>query len=85
MSELNWRTADITLREALVPDPNSPSNLMTSVRQARVAIEGSFLHIDPQGGEEAYPNQGEWKVTIVPAVSVKAIEYTHVPLVPEVY
>ncbi|WP_164492420.1 hypothetical protein [Streptomyces nigra] len=46
------------------------------MQQARVAIQGAFLHIDPQRGKEAYPGQGTWKVTVVAASAVKTIEYT---------
>ncbi|MFC9956004.1 hypothetical protein ACFVIB_01365 [Streptomyces nigra] len=76
MDELHWCTADVVLYDKLVPDPTSLSNLMSNVQQARVAIQGAFLHIDPQRGKEAYPGQGTWKVTVVAASAVKTIEYT---------
>ncbi|MFC8008669.1 hypothetical protein [Streptomyces cinereoruber] len=78
MSELHWRTADVTLNDKLIPNPNAAHDLIQRIPTARVAVEGAFLHIDPQNGEPAYPGQTEWETFIVPASSVKKISYrTH--------
>lgn len=75
MSNLEWRKADVTLREGLVPNPNAEHELLANLTSVLVAVEGSFLHIDPQSGEQAYPGQTEGDVTVVPASAVKSIRY----------
>jgi len=75
MSNLEWRKADVSLREGLVPNPNAEHELLGNLTGVLVAVEGSFLHIDPQSGESAYPGQTEATVTIVPASVVKSIRY----------
>lgn len=73
--KLTWRKADVTLTEGLVPNPRAEHQLQYSLTNVSVAIEGAFLHIDPQSGTEAYAGQGESQVTIVPASSVRTIRY----------
>ncbi|QGZ53320.1 hypothetical protein GPZ77_34380 (plasmid) [Streptomyces sp. QHH-9511] len=88
MSNLDWRTADVTLTEGLVPDPNAGHVMMKEIRSAHVAVEGSFLHIDPQAGKEAYPGQGERQVTIVSASAVKTVSYrvpAPAPAAPQIF
>ena len=75
MSDLNWRIADVTLHTNLIPNPNAEHQLLQNIPGARVAIEGSFLHIDPQKGEPRQHGQTEWNVFIVPANAVETIRY----------
>lgn len=75
MSNLEWRKADVALNEGLVSNPNAEHELLANLAGVLVAVEGSFLHIDPQSGEAAYPGQTEATVTIVPASAVKNIRY----------
>lgn len=73
---LHWRKAEIKLTEKLVPDPRAEHNLLSQLTNVRVAIEGSFVHIDARpNGEPAYPSQTEYNVTVVPATSVAKIVY----------
>ncbi|MER5875420.1 hypothetical protein ABT119_05765 [Streptomyces sp. NPDC001910] len=75
MSNLEWRKADVALHEGLVPNPKAEHELLANLTGVLVAVEGSFLHIDPQSGEAAYPGQTEATVTIVPASAVKSVRY----------
>ncbi|MFE7243815.1 hypothetical protein [Streptomyces sp. NPDC057580] len=75
MSNLTWRKADVTLHEKLVANPNAQHELLAKLDSVFVAVEGSFLHIDPQSGEQAYPGQTEADVTVVAASAVKSIRY----------
>ncbi|RSS32785.1 hypothetical protein [Streptomyces sp. WAC08241] len=75
MSELRWRNADVALNDKLIPNPNAAHDLLKSLTNVRVAVEGAFLHIDPQNGEPAHVGQTEWEVYIVPASSVEKIRY----------
>ncbi|MER6149359.1 hypothetical protein [Streptomyces hirsutus] len=75
MSNLEWRKADVILHDKLVPNPNAEHELLANLTAVLVAVEGSFLHVDPQSGEPAYPGQGEATMTIVPASAVKWIRY----------
>jgi hypothetical protein len=75
MSTLNWRTADVELHDGLVPNPRAEHELLSRLTAVRVAIEGSFLHIDPQNNAPAWGGQTEYSVTIVPASAVKRLTY----------
>lgn len=75
MSKLEWRKADVALHDGLVPNPNAEHSLLSKLDDVLVAVEGGFLHVDPQSGEAAYPGQVEANVTIVPASAVKWIRY----------
>jgi hypothetical protein len=75
MSNLEWRKADVTLHDGLVPKPNAEHELLSRLDNVLIAVEGSFLHIDPQSGEAVYPGQEEATVTIVPASAVKWVRY----------
>jgi hypothetical protein len=77
MTDLNWRAADVTLHEELAPDPNGGNVLRSHIANVRVAVEGAFLHIAPQNGNQSYQGQGqgECEVTIVPASAVKHVRY----------
>ncbi|MFE6129514.1 hypothetical protein ACFQ6Q_14790 [Streptomyces sp. NPDC056437] len=75
MSNLNWRRADVALTDKLVPNPRAEHELQDRILNASVAVEGAFLHIDPQRGETAYPGQSEAQVTIVPATAVRTVIY----------
>lgn len=75
MSKLEWRKADVKLGDGLVPNPNAEHELLSNLADVLVAVEGGFLHIDPQSGDAAYPGQEEATVTIVPASVVKWVRY----------
>ncbi|RPK35060.1 hypothetical protein EES39_33815 [Streptomyces sp. ADI92-24] len=77
MSTLNWRTAThVVLNGTLIPDPNAGHNLLGQLRNVRVAVEGSFLHIDPRQPRDADTSAGEeFDVHIVPASAVNTITY----------
>ncbi|MFE9127062.1 hypothetical protein ACFYOF_16855 [Streptomyces sp. NPDC007148] len=76
MSTLKWRLADVTLNDKLVPNPQSASQLLDHLDNARVAVDGGFLHIDPRrNGEPSYPGQSTYSVHIVPAHLVRVVTY----------
>jgi hypothetical protein len=76
MTNLNWRPADVVLTDKVVPNPRAEHDLLARLHNVRVAVEGSFLHIDPRpNGEPAYPGQGEYTVTVVPSSSVVSVCY----------
>ncbi|MFF8840473.1 hypothetical protein [Streptomyces sp. NPDC015130] len=87
MSELNWRTADVTLNDGLIPDPNAEHVLLKNLTGVHVAVEGAFLHIDPQNGEPAYHGQSERHVHIIPASAVQKVSYrvTNLDPAPKVF
>jgi hypothetical protein len=78
MTTLNWRTArEAHLTEALIPNPNSTSQLMQNLTDVRVAFDGGLVHIDPRhpGAQDLDPGNPEFTVTVVSASSVHAIQY----------
>ena len=77
MATLNWRTATtVVLRDNLIPDPNASHNLLGRLQNVHVAIEGSFLHIDPRRPQDpGFTTDPEFDVHIVPAAAVKTIAY----------
>jgi hypothetical protein len=75
MTQLHWRPADVKLNEKLVPNPRAEHDLLANLTAVRVAIEGSFLHIDPQNDSPAYPGQTEHPITVVPASAVLSLTY----------
>ena len=74
---LNWRTATtLELHDNLIPDPNASHNLLNRLQHVRVAVEGSFLHIDPRRPQDlGFAADPEFDVHIVPATAVKVIAY----------
>lgn len=73
---LTWRTADLTLADKLIPNPNSESQLLDRLSNVRVAVDAGFLHIDARpNGQPAYPGQTEYAVHIVPAHLVRTVVY----------
>lgn len=80
MSNLEWRTAtDVVLNDKLIPNPNAAHELLDKLRNVLVAIEGSFLHIDPRQAADREAGKGqEFDVTVVPAAAVHAITYRDV-------
>lgn len=76
MSDLTWRTADVDLKDKLIPDPNATHMFLDSLYNVYVALDNGFLHIDPQRGKTEYPTQSEWSAYIVPASAVDRIRYT---------
>ena len=77
---LNWRTATtLELHDNLIPDPNAGHNLLGRLRNVRVAVEGSFLHIDPRQPQDAENSASqEFDVHIVPAAAVKTVTYREI-------
>ncbi|MGW0780368.1 hypothetical protein [Streptomyces sp. NPDC002913] len=77
MTLLNWRTATtLVLHENLIPDPNAEHNLLGRLQNVRVAIDGSFLHIDPrQPHDPGFAMDTDYNVHVVPATAVKVIAY----------
>lgn len=78
MSNLTWRTvAELRLTAALVPHPDSTSELLASLYNVNVAIEGGLVHIDPR--QQPADLKQEYKVSVVPTSSVEYIQYIEVP------
>lgn len=78
MHTLNWRTVrEITLQYPAVPDPNNTSQLLSNLKNVRVAFDGALVHIDPRRVDEPDHDQGntEFPVYAVPASSVRVIHY----------
>lgn len=74
---LNWRTAtELHLNDKLIPNPDAGHDLLDKLRNVRVAIDGSFLHIDPRQPNDVEGSRGqEFDVYIVPASVVKTVTY----------
>jgi len=81
MATLNWRTATtVILHDNLIPNPNAEHDLLGRLQNVRVAVEGSFLHIDPRQPQavEAAAGSNEFNVHIVPATAVKSVTYREI-------
>ena len=73
---LTWRTADVTLTEPLIPNPNAEHQLLARLSNVRVAVDAGFLHVDPrENGKPSYPGQTEATIHIVPAPLVRTVTY----------
>lgn len=78
MPKYDWRPVrDLELTEPLIPDPNASHQMLSRFREVRVAIEGSFLHIDVRPETEQQPG-GEFTVYTVPASAVRIMHTQHV-------
>ncbi|MCX4792535.1 hypothetical protein OG369_42940 [Streptomyces sp. NBC_01221] len=79
-TNLTWRSVNtLVLAERLIPDPNASHNLLDQLRNVRVAIEGSFLHVDPRQPQDMEAGGGqEFDVHVVPASAVKTVTYRDV-------
>jgi len=77
---LNWRTATtVELHDNLIPNPNAEHELLGRLRNVRIAVEGSFLHIDPRQPQDAETSGShEFDVHIVPATAVKTVTYREI-------
>ncbi|TXS50137.1 hypothetical protein [Streptomyces sp. t39] len=75
MTQLHWRPADVKLNEKLVPNPRAEHDLLSDLTAVHVAIDGSFLHIDPYIGAPAAHGQVEYPITVVPASAVQRLTY----------
>lgn len=74
MSSLNWRTVtELRLAAAVVPNPNSSSDLLATLNNVNVAIDGGLLHIDPR--QQPASQKEEYAVTVVPTSTVEYIRY----------
>jgi hypothetical protein len=82
METLNWRTArDVQFNEPLIPNPDSPSQLLQALREVRVAFDSGLVHIDPRKGSEG-EGDDEFSIYVVPAAAVRMIHYREKPLRP---
>ncbi|MFJ8006129.1 hypothetical protein [Streptomyces fagopyri] len=76
MPRLEWRTADVELRDKLIPDPNNQSQKLARFNQVKVAVDTGFLHIDPRrSGDVAFPGTDTFSAYIVPAHQVLLVTY----------
>lgn len=78
MNTLNWREArEVRLAEALVPNPQSTSQLMQNMTHVRVAFDNGLVHIDPRhpGAQDLESGTTTYPVSVVAAASVKCILY----------
>lgn len=78
MNKLEWRTVStLELTDKLIPNPNAQHQLLDRLHNVRVAIEGSFLHIDPRQPQDIEAGAAviEFEVHIVPASSVQTVVY----------
>jgi hypothetical protein len=87
MTTLNWReAAELRLTDKLIPNPDSPSELLHMLRGVRVAVDGPLLHVDARSinhGEKR-DDREEYDVFVVPALAVRLIRYRVVPSSPRV-
>ncbi|MGI5485076.1 hypothetical protein [Streptomyces lavendofoliae] len=78
MSTLNWRTAAaLELTDELIPDPDDEGRLLRSLQAVRVAIEGSFVHVDPRqpSAVKQQRSRTSYVITVVPAAAVRYLRY----------
>ncbi|MGW0795955.1 hypothetical protein [Streptomyces sp. NPDC002692] len=90
MPQLEWRTADVVLREELIPNPANESQLLARLNQVKVAVDTGFLHIDPRrSGDVAFPGTDTFPAYIVPAHQVSVVMYqapmNETPEAPQVF
>ncbi|MFE5140365.1 hypothetical protein ACFRDV_22255 [Streptomyces fagopyri] len=90
MPQLEWRTADVVLRDKLIPDPRNESQLLDRLTQVKVAVDTGFLHIDPRrNGDVAFPGADTFSAYIVPAHQVLVVTYqapvNETPETPQVF
>ena len=79
---LQWRNATtLRLTDKLIPNPDSTSELLDQLNNVLVAIDGSFLHIDPRrtNGQVPVDKKAEHPVYVVPAGKVELIGYQVLP------
>lgn len=76
---LTWRNVTtLELTDKLIPDPNAAHNKLDRLQNVRVAVEGSFLHVDPRQPQQAEAAGQEFDVFLVPASAVRTVVYRDV-------
>ncbi|WP_406472671.1 hypothetical protein [Streptomyces platensis] len=74
MTSLPWRPVrTLELNDKLIPDPNAQHIKLDRLHSVRVAIDGSFLHIDPRP-EGEWKKPGEFTIYTVPASNVLVMQ-----------
>ncbi|MBT2366036.1 hypothetical protein J7E88_12130 [Streptomyces sp. ISL-10] len=58
MGKLNWRTANLTQNENLVPDPRAEQSVLRNIPNASVAVKGGS-RVPPHRPQRASPRTSD--------------------------